>query len=106
MQIETQNIDHIQSKKNEEKIDFMIHRKETNDDFMIFNDRRNTNELGELDILNLDLNVFQDDILKKKKCATDQFGFKNDNDKIKEDKKYSKEDKNAVNDDKVQKLDN
>lgn len=47
-------------------------RKDTND-FMIFNDRRNTNELGELDILNLDLNVFTDDILKSKKDVKNQF---------------------------------
>lgn len=54
--------------------DLMNGRKDTND-FMIFNDRRNTNELGELDILNLDLNVFQDDILKIKKDDRGKFGF-------------------------------
>lgn len=59
--------------KNDEFEDMMKGRKDTND-FMIFNDRRNTNELGELDILNLDLNVFQDDILKSKK--DDKYRFK------------------------------
>lgn len=59
--------------KNDEFEDMMNGRKDTND-FMIFNDRRNTNELGELDILNLDLNVFQDDILKSKK--DDKYRFK------------------------------
>jgi len=54
--------------------DMMTGRKDTND-FMIFNDRRNTNELGELDILNLDLNVFTDDILKSKKDVKNQFKF-------------------------------
>jgi len=59
-------------------------RKDTND-FLIFNDRRNTNELGELDILNLDLNVFTDDILKKKKSISKNEGKKKGNNFFKED---------------------
>lgn len=51
--------------------DMIKGRKDTND-FMIFNDRRNTNELGELDIMNLNLNVFTDDILKSKKDDKNQ----------------------------------
>lgn len=77
-------------------------RKDTND-FLIFNDRRNTNELGELDILNLDLNVFQDDILKIKKDDKERIGFNFKNEK---NNKIHKQSSEKFDTDKVQKLDN